>query len=139
MRHQFLSAALIAGSFAGGQSPAGAQLSDRVVPIPEITEEAAARIDLQDGTVDEWWDILGEPALTITDFEIVTRDLSAYDPRDGSNTKRTVYAAAPHDSEIWRSAESFVDAVLLGADGTGGGGTAVKPDSWARIKASLAE
>ena len=311
MRHQFLLAALIAGSFAGGQSPARAQIGDRVIPIPEITEEAAARIDLQDGTVAEWWDILGEPALTITDFEIVTRDLSAYDPsdfdfvmwlgwrqltnhlyvavaatddhydnefgadvlngdsefawdvfalaidgdhsggrwvergwssdddpwwdsedyrtlwnvhvqeyigmaqshtgrnavleithqfsefsgwvtsppygdgggglfgenplvaviefyvtafdrldwespdnsevsplfpgkiiglrplvvdRDGGDTERTVYAAAPHDSEIWRSAESFVDAVLIGADGT-----AVKPDSWARIKASLAE
>ena len=80
MRHQFLSAALIAGSFAGGQSPARAQIGDRVIPIFEITEEAAARIDLQDGTVAEWWDILGEPALTITDFEIVTRDLSAYDP-----------------------------------------------------------
>ena len=81
MRHQTLLAALIAGSFAGGESPARAQLSDRVIPIPEITEEAAARIDLQDGTVDEWWDILGEPALTITDFEIVTRG-GAYDPSD---------------------------------------------------------
>ena len=59
MRHQFLSAALFAGSFAGGQSPALAQISDRVVPIPEITEEAVTRIDLQDGTVDEWWEILG--------------------------------------------------------------------------------
>ena len=306
MRHQFLLAALIAGSFAGGQSPARAQVGDRVIPIPEITEEAVARIDLQDGTIAEWWDILGEPALTITDFEIVTRDLSAYDPsdfdfvmwlgwrqltnhlyvavaatddlydnefgaddvyggdqefawdvfaiaidgdhsggqwvdpawwdsddsyktlfnvhvqeyigmaqshtgrnlvleithqfsefsgwvtsppygdgggglfgenplvaviefyvtafdrldwespdnsevsqlfpgkiiglrplvvdRDGGNTERTVYAAAPHDSEIWRSAESFLDAVLIGADGT-----AVNLDTWARIKASLAE
>ena len=311
MRYQTLLAALIAGSFAGGEDPARAQLSDRVIPIPEITEEAVARIDLQDGTVDEWWDILGEPALTITDFEIVTR-LGAYDPsdfdfvmwlgwrqltnhlyvavaatddhydnefgaddvyggdqefawdvfalaidgdhsggrwvergwssdddpwwdseeyrtlwnvhvqeyigmaqshtgryveleithqfsefsgwvtsppygdgggglfgenplvaviefyvtafdrldwespdnsevsqlfpgkiiglrplvvdRDGGNTERTVYAAAPHDSEIWRSAESFFDAVLIGADGT-----AVNLGSWARIKASLAE
>ena len=83
MRHQILLAAIVAGSFAGGQSPAGAQLGDRVIPIPEITEEAVARIDLQDGTVAEWWDILGEPALTITDFEIGHRsDLSAYDPSD---------------------------------------------------------
>ena len=82
MRHQFLLAALIAGSFAGGGIPALAQVGDRVIPIPEITEEAVVRIDLQDGTVAEWWDILGEPALTITDFEIVTRDLSAYDPSD---------------------------------------------------------
>ena len=81
MRHQFLLAALLAGSFAGGGSPALAQVGDRVIPIPEITEEAVARIDLQDGTVAEWWDILGEPALTITDFEI-GGDISAYDPAD---------------------------------------------------------
>ncbi len=310
MRPQTLLAALIAGSFAGGQSPARAQLSDRVIPIPEITEEAAVQIDLQDGTVAEWWEILGEPALTITDFEILQGGhTKAYDPsdldfvmwlgwrrltnhlyvavtatddlydnefgadvehgdqefawdifalaidgdhsggqwvdpawwrsddfdyktlfnvhvqeyvgmamshtgrnlvleithqfndwmtsppygdaggglfgenplvaviefyvtafdhldwespensevsqlfpgkiiglrpividRDGDVTKRTIYeAAASLESETWRFAESFVDAVLIGADGTGGGGTAVKPDSWARIKASLAE
>ena len=311
MRHQFLLAALIAESFAGGQSPARAQLSDRVIPIPEITEEAVARIDLQDGTVAEWWDILGEPALTITDFEKTTGGAGgdlAYDPsdldfvmwlgwrqltnhlyvavtatddryvnefgadvehgdqefawdifaiaidgdhsggqwvdpawwdsddsyktlfnvhvqeyvgmaqshtgrnlvleithqfsewmtsppygegggglfgenplvaviefyvtafdhldwespdnsevsqlfpgkiiglrpivvdRDGGITESAFYeAAAPIGSEMWTFAESFLDAVLIGADGTGGGGTAVKPDSWARIKASLAE
>ena len=318
MRHQTLLVSLIAGWFAGGENPARAQLGDRVIPIPEITDEAVARIDLQDGTVAEWWDILGEPALTITDFEIVTR-VGAYDPsdfdfvmwlgwrqltnhlyvaiaatddhydnefgadgyngdqefawdvfaiaidgdhsgglwvdsswrnrdddspgwdsddyrtlfnvhvqeyigmaqspkgrnlvleithqfsefsgwvtsppygdgggglfgenplvaviefyvtafdrldwespdnsevsqlfpgkiiglrplvvdRDGGNTKRTVYAASPFDdSGTWRFAESFVDAILIGADGTGGGGTAVTLDSWARIKASLAE
>ena len=308
MRHQTLLAALIAWFFAGGQTPARAQVGDRVIPISEITEEAVSRIDLQDGTVDEWWDILGEPALTITDFEI-RGDISAYDPGDmdfviwlgwrqltnhlyvavaatddyyvnefgadvehgdqefawdifalaidgdhsggrwtdpswwdsddyrtlfnvhvqeyvgmaqshtgrnivleatnqfsefsgwvtfppygegggglfgenplvaviefyvtafdrldwespdnsevsqlfpgkiiglrpvvvdrdgpGSN-ERAMYSAAPLDSE-WMFAESFVDAVLLGAAGTGEGGTAVKPDSWARIKASLAE
>ena len=80
---QILLAALIAGSFAGGQSPARAQLSDRVIPIVEITEDAVAQIDLQDGTVAEWRDILGEPALTITDFEIWPgSDISAYDPSD---------------------------------------------------------
>ena len=307
MRHQTLLAALIAGSFAGGESTARAQVGDRVIPIPEITEEAVARIDLQDGTIAEWWDILGEPALTITDFEITTGGAGgdlAYDPsdldfvmwlgwrqltnhlyvavaatddhydnefgadvengdqefawdifalaidgdhsggqwvdpewwrsddydyktlfnvhvqeyvgmaqshtgrnlvletthkfnewmtsppygegggglfgenplvaviefyvtafdhldwespdnsevsqlfpgkiiglrpvvvdRDGGITKRALYeAAAPIGSETWRFAESFLDAVLIGADGT-----AVKPDSWARIKASLAE
>ena len=308
MRHQFLLASLIAGSFAGGQSPARGQLSDRVIPIPEITEEAVPRIDLQDGTVAEWWEVLGEPALTITDFE-PRGDISAYDPadldfvmwlgwrqltnhlyvavtatddhydnefgadvehgdqefawdifaiaidgdhsggqwvdpawwrsdeydyktlfnvhvqeyvgmaqshtdrnvvletthqfndwttsppygegggglfgenplvaviefyvtafdrldwespensevsqlfpgkiiglrpvvvdRDGDVTKRALYeAAAPIGSETWMFAESFVDAVLVGADGTGADGTAVKPDTWGRIKASLAE
>ena len=318
MRHQTLLAALIAGSFLGGESPARAQVGDRVIPIPEITEEAVSRVDLQDGTVAEWWDILGEPALTITDFE-PAGDISSYDPsdldfvmwlgwrqltnhlyvavtatddqydnefgadvehgdqefawdilaiaidgdhsggqwvdrgwlnrdrdyswwdsdgyktlfnvhvqeyvgmaqshttrnlvleithqfsefsgwvtsppygegggglfgenplvaviefyvtafdrldwespdnsevsqlfpgkiiglrpvvvdRDGDITERAIYeVAASLGSETWMFAESFVDAVLLGADGTGGGGTAVKPDSWARIKASLAE
>ena len=38
---------------------ATAHEGDRVVPIPEITDDMLAPIDLRDGTTDEWPDLLG--------------------------------------------------------------------------------
>ena len=45
-----------------------AQWSDRVYPIRELTDEMRARIDLRDGSVEDWSEVLGEPALTALDF-----------------------------------------------------------------------
>ena len=151
MRHQTLLAALIAGSFAGGQSPARAQLGDRVIPIPEITEEAVARIDLQDGTVAEWRDILGEPALTITDFGIWQgSDISAYDPSDfdfvmwlgwrqlTNHLYVAVAATDDHyvnefggDVKYASDQESVWDHVAIGIDGDHSGGRWIDPAGWA--------
>ena len=84
MRHQCLLVALIVGSIAGGESTARAQAGDRVIPIFEIAEEDFAEIDLKDGSADEWAEILGDPALTMLDFEICPfwSDIGAYDPSD---------------------------------------------------------
>ncbi|MCY3761170.1 MAG: hypothetical protein OXH50_07955 [Gemmatimonadetes bacterium] len=45
-----------------------AQWSDRVYPIRELTDEMRARIDLRDGSVEDWPEVLGQPALTALDF-----------------------------------------------------------------------
>ena len=80
MRHECLLVALIVGSIAGGESTARAQAGDRIIPIIEIAEEDLAEIDLKDGIADEWAEILGDPALTILDFEICPfwSDIGAY-------------------------------------------------------------
>ena len=48
-----------------------AQLQERVYPFIELTDEMRARIDLRDGLVDDWSDVLGEPILTPLDFALV--------------------------------------------------------------------
>ena len=42
--------------------------SDRVYPIPYLSDEALEEIQLDDGIVDEWYDLAGEPNLVISDF-----------------------------------------------------------------------
>ena len=55
-----------------------AQLQERVYPFIELTDEMRARIDLRDGLVGDWSDVLGEPTLTPLDFALIEGD--SYDP-----------------------------------------------------------
>ena len=50
---------------------AEAHSGDRVYPIYELTDEMLAKIDLRDGSVQEWADRLGEPSMTSLDFAYV--------------------------------------------------------------------
>ena len=59
--------------------PLDAQWSDRLYPFRELTDEMRARIDLRDGTVEDWSEVLGEPALTPLDFATRPSD-PEYDP-----------------------------------------------------------
>ena len=52
----------------GLSAQAGAHSGDRLFPIPELTDEMLARIDLKDGFADEWYELIGEPTLTLLDF-----------------------------------------------------------------------
>ena len=56
-----------------------AQFQDRVYPIPELTDEMRGRIDLNDGSVEDWLEVLGEPTLTPLDFFTLPLG-SEYDP-----------------------------------------------------------
>ncbi len=47
---------------------ADAHSGGRVYPIPELTGEMLEQIRLDDGSVDEWYDLIGEPAMTLLDF-----------------------------------------------------------------------
>ena len=48
--------------------PAGAHSGDRVYPIPELTDGMLEKVDFNDGSVDEWYDLIGEPTMTLLDF-----------------------------------------------------------------------
>ncbi len=68
---------LVMGLLHGAQ----AQESERLYPFVELTDADLAQIDVTDGSIDEWVDLLGEPTLTALDFQ--TRpDLAPYDPAD---------------------------------------------------------
>ena len=47
---------------------ADAHVGDRVYPIAYLSDEMLERIDLEDGLVDEWYDLVGEPTMTLLDF-----------------------------------------------------------------------
>ena len=52
----------------GLDSQAGAHSGGRVYPIVELTDEMLEQIQLDDGTVDEWFELIGEPTMTLLDF-----------------------------------------------------------------------
>ena len=55
-----------------------AQFLDRLYPFAELTDEMRDRIDLKDGSVEDWLEVLGEPTFTPLDF--VTFPPDSYDP-----------------------------------------------------------
>ncbi len=60
---------------------AEAQESERLYPFVELTDADLAQIDVTDGSIDEWKDLLGEPTLTALDFQ-TDPDEAPYDPAD---------------------------------------------------------
>ena len=71
----------IIGLVVGLLCSAEAQESERLYPFVELTDADLAQIDVTDGSVDEWVDLLGEPTLTALDFQI-RPDGASYDPSD---------------------------------------------------------
>ena len=120
----------------------GAHVGDRVYPIPELTDEMLAQIDLKDGSVDEWSELVGEPAMTPLDFK---EDFNGqdYDPADldfrvwlaWHDTLERLYLAAvlsddelgalpdPSDPSLLRS----YDSISMAVDGDHSGGSAIAP------------
>ena len=47
---------------------AGAHSGDRLFPIPELTDEMLERVQLDDGSAEEWYDLVGEPFMSLVDF-----------------------------------------------------------------------
>ena len=61
---------------------AGAHVGDRVYPVSYLSDEMLEQIDLRDGLVDEWQELVGEPAMTLLDFySIADPDRSDFDFR----------------------------------------------------------
>ena len=47
---------------------AGAHVGDRLYPVSWLSDEMLASVDLHDGSIEEWYELLGEPAMTTLDF-----------------------------------------------------------------------
>ena len=61
---------LLVGSalWAGLSARAEAHVGGRVFPIPELTDEMLEQIQLDDGSVAEWFDLVDEPTMSLVDF-----------------------------------------------------------------------
>ena len=69
--------------------PAGAHVGERVFPVYELTEEMLEEIRLDDGLVDEWMDLFGEPSMTLLDF----KEENAQSVRDPSDLDFRIWLA----------------------------------------------
>ena len=58
---------------------AGAHIGDRVYPVSYLSDEMLEQIDLKDGSVDDWQELIGEPSMTLLDFRSLG-DLVELDP-----------------------------------------------------------
>ena len=61
--------------------PFGAHVGDRVYPIAYLSDEMLSEIRLDDQSVDEWYELVGEPTMTLLDFT-EENEGSAPDPAD---------------------------------------------------------
>ena len=66
---------------AGLSVQAGAHSGGRVFPIAYLSDEMLEQIQLDDGSVNEWFELIGEPAMTLLDFSS-QNDFEALDPSD---------------------------------------------------------
>ena len=68
--HRRMALGLLVGSALSACLPAqaGAHGGSRVFPIPELTDEMLAGVELHDGSVEEWYDLVGEPTMSLVDF-----------------------------------------------------------------------
>ena len=87
--------------------PAGtahAHVGDEIYPFYELLDEDLHRIDLADGSVEDWHDVLGEPSLIGADFYYPD---SPYDP--GSVDTRFWLAWHRRSGTLWIAMERFDD------------------------------
>ena len=73
----------------GSALPSEAHVGDRLYPIPYLSDEMLAEIQLDDGQIQEWIDLLGEPTLSLLDF---TEEI-AYSPLDPADLDFRIWLA----------------------------------------------
>ncbi len=91
-----------------GHAPgAHAHIGDEIYPFFELLDEDMARIDLTDGSVEDWLEVVGEPSLTSLDFYWwgYEGDLE-YDPSDGW-TSASGSPGTRAASTLWIAMERF--------------------------------
>ncbi len=86
---------------------AHAHIGDEIYPIFELLDEDLDRIDLTDGSVDDWQDVLGEPSLTGADFYY---PYSHYDPTNCDT--RFWLGWHRRSGTLWVAMERFDDIYL---------------------------
>ena len=73
---------LLSLAVSAGLSPqAGAHSGGRVYPIAYLSDEMLEQVQLHDGSVDEWFELIGEPTMTLLDFQTHSNFLPP-DPSD---------------------------------------------------------
>ena len=105
----------IIGLVVGLLRSAEAQESERLYPFVELTDADLAQIDVTDGSIDEWVDLLGEPTLTALDFQ-TDPDRAPYDPADMDYRVWLAWHGATH--RIYVAVERSDDIYINNYDGS---------------------
>ena len=88
-----------------GLAPAAhAHIGDQIYPFFELLDEDLHRIDLTDGSIEDWHDVLGEASLTAADFYY---PYSQYDP--GDCDFRFWFGWHRRSGTLWVAMERFDD------------------------------
>ena len=91
-----------------------AHAGDEIYPFLELLDEDLARIDLTDGSVDDWLEVIGEPSLTASDFHWLNY------PYDPSELDFRIWLAWHQASNtVWVAMERFDDLYFNRYDGGG--------------------
>ena len=91
---------------------AHAHVGDQIYPFFELLDEDMDRIDLTDGSVDDWLEVIGEPSLTASDF------LWLNNPYDPSELDFRIWLAWHQGSStLWIAMERFDDLYFNLYDG----------------------
>ena len=96
----------------GLASEAHAHIGDEIYPFYELLDGDLERIDLTDGSVEDWIEVVGEPSLTAIDFFWL---FGSYDPSDLDI--RIWLAWHQGTSTIWAAMERFDDLYVNRYDG----------------------
>ncbi len=111
---------LTLAAFASAAGSLSAHTGDRLVPISHLSQESLSRIDLSDGSVEDWEVEVGEPALTLLDFSLVPREGASYDQLDPSNLDFRLWLGWSEDGRIHVAGEfaddSYVNEYQLPSD-----------------------
>ena len=92
--------------------PLSAHNGDRLFPIRYLSEQTLARLDLNDGSVEDWVDAVGEPTFTPIDFNLLSGRDFAYDQFDPSNLDFRIWVGWSEDGRIHIAGE-FADDVYV--------------------------
>ena len=91
-----------------------AHIGDQIYPFYELLDEDLDRIDLTDGSVEDWREVVGEPSLTASDF------FWLFGSYDLSDLDFHIWLAWHQGSgTLWVAMERFDDLYLNSYDGAG--------------------
>ena len=133
---------------------AGAHVGDRVYPIAYLSDEMLSEIRLDDQSVDEWYELLGEPTMTLLDFREELEG-SALDPADldfriwlaWHDEPARLYVAFVASDDVYKNGHDYsvdwatssrdnmynYDSIMLAFDGDHSGGagcTGCSEEEW---------
>ena len=136
---------------------AGAHIGDRVYPIAWLSDEVLGEIRLDDGSVDEWYELIGEPTMTLLDFTEEWED-SAPDPADldfriwlaWHDDPARLYVAFAASDDVYKNTHDYSvdwstslrdnmythDSIMLAVDGDHSGGegcSSCSEEEWLKI------
>ena len=103
---------LILAALLGLAGDAPAHIGDEIYPFYELLDEDLDRIDLNDGSVEDWLEAVGEPSVTASDF---IWEFHSYDPSEVDF--RIWLAWNQSSSTLWVAMERFDDLYFNRYDG----------------------